>query len=69
MRPTYNIFRETESFVYIVDTYSRSVLDDAEPVYKEIVEQYPGKRIIYRDWTGVWDEIVLGPTGIEYKPF
>lgn len=34
-----------------------SVTNDAEAVVREVHERYPGRRIIYRDSDGRWDEL------------
>lgn len=53
--------------VFVVDLDDgMSVTNDAEAVYAEVTAEHPGKRFIYRDTMGRWDEIV---DGHEFKPY
>lgn len=49
--------QEDKIFLVDLDLGNRSVTNDAERVYIEINRNFPGKRIIYRDTLGMWDEI------------
>ena len=44
-------------FIVDLDLGNKSVTNDAEYVIGVIQRDYPGKRLIYRDSGGVWDEI------------
>ena len=52
--------QEDKIFLVDLDLGNRSVTNDAERVWLEINRNFPGKRIIYRDTLGMWDEIILG---------
>lgn len=52
--------QEDKIFLVDLDLGNKSVTNDAEKVYIEIKRNFPGKRIIYRDTLGMWDEIILG---------
>lgn len=56
----YEIVRVEEDRVFIVDLDlgKKSVTNDSDFVYDEVRKVFPGKRIIYRDTMGNWDEIV-----------
>ena len=59
LRSTYYVSRVTEGKVFIVDEdVGMSVTNDAENVVLEVLTRYPNHRIIYRDTTGRWDELV-----------
>ncbi len=49
----------SEGIVFIVDLDNGgcSVTNDAEAVVSSILAQHPGKRIVYRDSDGYWDEL------------
>ena len=51
--------------VFLIDLNlgGMSVTNDAENVYAAMQEQYPRRRVIYRDSNGIWDEIVLNGKG------
>lgn len=55
----YSIVRVDEDRIFIIDLDLGhiSVTNDAEYVVGILQAQYPGKRIIYRDSMGYWDEI------------
>jgi hypothetical protein len=61
MRAEYDIVYMDEHKVYLIDLDlgAKSITNDAERVYEEIQKKFPGKRVIYRDTMGRWDEIVL----------
>ena len=48
--------------VFLVDLVmgGKSVTNDAEAVCEELQAAYPGKRVIYRDSMGRWDEMRVG---------
>lgn len=56
----YEIVRVEEDRVFIVDLDlgKKSVTNDSDFVYDELRKAFPGKRIIYRDTMGRWDEII-----------
>lgn len=60
-RSDYQIIKVENNKVFLVDLDRgrMSVTNDAENVYAEVTKKYPGHRVIYRDSTGCWDEIVL----------
>lgn len=47
-------------FLVDLDMGGRSVTNDAEAVCEELQAAYPGKRVIYRDTMGRWDEMRVG---------
>lgn len=51
--------QEDKIFLVDLDLGNRSVTNDAERVWLEINRNFPGKRIIYRDTLGMWDEIII----------
>ena len=56
---SYRITKVTPNVVQLVDTDSgMSVTNDAERVVAEVFNLYPNRRIIYRDTTGQWDELL-----------
>ena len=57
----YDIVYMDDYKVYLIDLNlgSKSITNDAERVYEEIQKKYPGKRVVYRDSMGRWDEIIL----------
>ena len=58
-KSTFTIVKLTDSMVFLVDRIiGMSVTNDAENVCENISQQYPDKRIIYRDTDGRWDELV-----------
>lgn len=63
MRPqaNFNIVSFTEDYVAIVDQSeigpTTSVTNDAEAVVKYINDNYPKRRIVYKDSMGRWDEL------------
>lgn len=56
----YVAFTGEPNIVFIRDLNlgNRSVTNDAENVVKEINTLFPGKRIIYKDSNGDWDELL-----------
>lgn len=62
----YDIVKVDEDKVFVIDLDLpgvRSVTNDAEYVWEEIQKIFPGKRLVYRDTMGRWDEMVCGPRG------
>lgn len=56
-------------FIRDLNLGNLSVTNDAEAVYEEIQHKHPGKRLIYRDSEGVWEEITLSEDGrIVFRP-
>lgn len=59
---TYRVVEVSDEIVFIEDlanqTQSKSVTNDAEAVVAQLNEQYPHKRIVYKDTMGSWDELV-----------
>lgn len=49
--------KDDRVFIVDLDLGNRSVTNDAEKVLREINNNFPGKRLIYRDTIGKWDEI------------
>lgn len=48
-----------KEIVYIIDDeIGMSITNDAENVVMKINNSFPNYRIIYRDTTGTWDELV-----------
>jgi hypothetical protein len=45
-------------FIRDLDQGGVSVTNDAEAVVEEVHKYYPGKRIVYRDSHGDWDELM-----------
>lgn len=62
-RSDYDIVRVEHDRIFIIDLDlgHKSVTNDAENVYSELQFFWPGRRIIYRDSQGTWDEIVKAP--------
>lgn len=56
-------------FVIDLDTGSRSITNDAEAVANEIWKEHGNIRLIYRDSTGNWDEILSTKDGIVFKRY
>lgn len=48
-------------FIIDLDLGNKSVTNDAEKVYNDLQSLWPGRRVIYRDSIGTWDEIVCTP--------
>jgi hypothetical protein len=58
-RSAYYVDSWNKEFVFIVDmNMGMSVTNDAENVVEEVVREYGNKRVVYRDSTGRWDELV-----------
>jgi len=55
----YRIITVNGEAVYLIDRNlgNRSVTNDAEAVVSEVLSAHPGKRIVYRDTEGGWDEL------------
>lgn len=60
VRARYDFAAETSDYVFIIDRNdgARSVTNDAEAVVEEMNKDFPGKRVIYRDTDGRWDELL-----------
>jgi hypothetical protein len=57
-RASYSVFCADQDFVYIIDQNGPlSVTNGAEAVVAELIPNYPGKRIMYRDSESQWDEL------------
>jgi hypothetical protein len=57
-------------FIIDLDLGNRSVTNDAENVARWAQENYRGKRLIYRDSMGRWDEIVINMhNAVTFVPF
>ena len=54
---------EDRVFLVDLDLGNMSVTNDAERVYECVQRDYPGKRVIYLDSMGKWDEICLNSSG------
>ncbi len=59
-RADYSIVQVTDSVVFISDDDAggMSVTNDAEAVVGEVARNYLNRRIVYRDSTGQWDELL-----------
>lgn len=58
-RSTYEVVLIEDDRVFIVDLdEGKSITNDAENVWQEIQNNWRGRRLIYRDTMGRWDEIV-----------
>lgn len=58
----YDIVKIEPDKVFIIDLDLpgfRSVTNSAECVWVELQKMFPGRRVIYRDTMGRWDEIVI----------
>lgn len=62
IRTHYDVVRVTRDFVFITDETvkrgGRSVTNAAEQVVADLLAKHPGRRIVYRDTDGTWDELV-----------
>jgi hypothetical protein len=59
LRSTFTITSVTDDTVFLVDQdEGMSVTNDAEQVVEYVNNLHPGKRIIYRDTEGRWDELL-----------
>jgi len=58
VRAVFHTLKVTDTKVFIVDEDGpMSVTNDAEAVVAYLNAWHPGKRIIYRDTAGFWDEL------------
>lgn len=61
-RAAYEIVRVRGEFVFLVDLSAKhggvTITNDAEGVTADVALSHPGKRIIYRDTDGQWDELL-----------
>jgi hypothetical protein len=64
----YEIVLAFRDIVFIVDLDrgGRSVTNDADAVWVEVQAKYPGRRLVYRDSMGHWDEIL---SGTYFRPY
>lgn len=73
IRSLYDIVKVDSDKVFLIDLNlpgTKSVTNDADLVWDDIQKLYPGKRIIYRDTMGRWDEMILGMFQyINFKPY
>jgi hypothetical protein len=47
-----------------------SITNDAENVVKRVLKDHPGKRIVYQDTDGNWDELVYDTRGnVRFAPW
>lgn len=61
IRSLYDIVKVDSDKVFLIDLNlpgTKSVTNDADLVWDDIQKLYPGKRIIYRDTMGRWDEMI-----------
>lgn len=67
----WEIVHITSAIVFLIDLDfgGRSVTNDAEAVFAAVQETYPGKRVVYRDSTGRWDELVMEKGCIGFVSF
>jgi hypothetical protein len=73
-RSDYDIVRVEHDRVFIIDLNlgNKSVTNDADLVYTELQNQWPNRRVIYKDSIGRWDEIVSQFTRgdcVRFKPY
>jgi hypothetical protein len=59
LRARYDVVKVEHDRVFIKDLNDggKTITNDAEAVVQEVHEEYPGRRIIYRDSLGQWDEL------------
>lgn len=78
LRASYSVDRVTSNpskmhkgIVFIVDNdVGMSITNDAENVVVDVLANYPNHRIIYRDTTGQWDELLhWNGQFAGYKPY
>ena len=73
MNAIYKIAKVTPTKVFIIDQDKPgclSVTNDAEAVVEAVCRHYPGRRIIYRDTTGQWDELVHAKGSfVDFAPY
>lgn len=67
----WKIVHVTDTIVFLIDMDlgGRSVTNDAEAVFASVQEAHPGKRVVYRDSMGRWDELVMERGGIGFVSF
>jgi hypothetical protein len=63
-------------FIVDPDNGSKSVTNDAEWVWEQVAAMYPARRLIYRDTSNRWDEIVpvmpdeeFGLGSVDFRPY
>lgn len=58
MKASYQVRKVTPEKVFIIDRdIGMSITNDAEAVVGRVNSEHPGKRIIYCDTDGRWDEL------------
>jgi hypothetical protein len=70
----YDIVRVEPDRVFIIDLDlgHKSITNDAEHIYFELQDQWPSRRVIYRDSMGRWDEIksvTVRVGGLEFEDY
>lgn len=67
---------ENKVFVVDPDNGGKSITNDAEWVWEQVSAAHPGRRLIYRDTMGRWDEIVPvvpndrhGVVTVNFRPY
>lgn len=55
-------------FIRDLNLGNLSVTNDAENVYEQVQKEHPGKRLIYRDSEGLWEEIAVIDGKIAFFP-
>lgn len=66
------VIQVTKDRVFLIDLDigRRSVTNDAEAVIAWVQRHYPGRRLIYRDSMGRWDEIcVCYDNAVRFLPY
>lgn len=60
-KSNYKITKIEDGIVFLVDLGGnfKSVTNDAENVYAEVISLYPNHRVVYKDTLGSWDEIIV----------
>lgn len=68
----FRVIQTTPDRVFLVDLDlgRRSVTNDAAAIVAWVQRHYPARRLIYRDSTKRWDEIVVGyDNAINFAPY
>ena len=70
MKASYTVVGSNDTTVYIADLdIGMSVTNDAEAVVAELIPRFEGKRIVYKDTDGRWDELIHdGNQFIDFGP-
>ena len=62
--------RPDRVFIIDLDLGNISVTNDAEAVWWDVQKMHFGRRVIYRDSMGQWDEICMTDTGsVLFRPY